>query len=131
MPTTNAFPARYPGSCLCGARFDVGARIYWDGSVRRATGCPACSPRKAVAGQPFTLRSGLSVRFDRHPDTGAVVLCAVSDPCGAWGATEVYALVSGRWVLRSHGREMVLASTPTHDQIESWRVQAEAAQVAA
>lgn len=113
--------ARYPGSCLCGARFQVGAAIYWDGSVRRATGCPSCAPRKAVPGKPFKLSSGIVVRFDTHPDTGAVVLCSVSDPCGAFGAVEVYALVGGQWVCRAIGREMVLTRPPTHAQIEGWR----------
>lgn len=119
--------ARYPGRCLCGASFQPGAQIYWDGSVRRATGCPACAPRKAVAGKPFALQSGMVVRFDRHPDTGAVILCAVTDPCGSWGAIEVYAMVDGQWALRSTGRAPVLAGVATHEQIESWRAQAEAA----
>ena len=86
--------ARYPGRCLCGANFQPGAAIYWDGSVRRATGCPACAPRKAVAGEPIQM-SGLTVRFDRHPDTGAVILCHVTDPCGAYGACETYAMTGG------------------------------------
>lgn len=123
--------ARYPGSCLCGAKFQPGALIYWDGSVRRATGCPSCAPRKAIAGRPFTLPgSGLVVRFDRHPDTGAVVLCQVTDPCGAWGAAEVYALVGGTWTFRAVSREPVLNGTPTHGQIEAWRALAEAAETA-
>ena len=119
-----AMIARYPGRCLCGASFQPGARIYWDGSVRRATGCPACATRKAVAGTPRTLPSGLVVRFDTHPDTGAVVLCSISDPCGAWGAVETYAMVGGEWVPRSIGREPVLTRTPTHQQIEGWRAAA-------
>jgi hypothetical protein len=77
-----------------------------------------------VAGKPHTLASGLVVRFDTHPDTGAVVLCAVSDPCGAYGAFEVYALVGGQWALRQCGRESVLVRPATHAQIEGWRAQA-------
>lgn len=123
----NVFPARYPGKCLCGASFAVGAKIYWDGSVRRATGCPACASRKAVKGTPHQLPSGLVVRFDTHPDTGEVVLCAISDPCGAWNAVEVYALVNGEWRLRSIGREPVMSGPVSHAQIEGWRAAALAA----
>lgn len=115
--------ARYPGRCLCGANFQPGAAIYWDGSVRRATGCPACAPRKAIPGE-FVAMSGFSVRFDRHPDTGAVILCHVTDPCGAFGACETYALTGGAWTLRSIGREPVLSNVATHAQIEAWRAQA-------
>ena len=121
-----AISAKYPGRCLCGASFAPGARIYWDGSVRRATGCPGCAPKKAIPGAPHNLANGLVVRFDTHPDTGAICLCSVTDPCGAWGAIEVYALVGGEWVLRTIGREPVMAGTPSHAQIEGWRVAATA-----
>lgn len=119
-----AFAARYPGRCLCGSSFSVGARIYWDSSVRRATGCPACSPRKAIAGTPINLKSGLVARFDLHPDTREICACIVTDPCGTWNACEVYALTGGEWRLRSTGREPVLTRPATHDQIEGWRAQA-------
>jgi len=125
MPAT-AFAAQYPGRCLCGASFAQGARIYWDRSVRRATGCPACTPKKAIPGTPHTLRSGLVVRFDLHPDTREVCLCSISDPCGAWGSVEVYALVGGEWRIRTIAREPVLCGTPTHAQIEGWRAEAAA-----
>lgn len=115
--------ARYPGRCLCGANFQPGAAIYWDGSVRRATGCPACAPRKAVAGEPIQM-SGFTVRFDRHPDTGADILCHVTDPCSAYGACETYAMTGGEWKLRSIGREPVLSGVATHAQIEAWRARA-------
>lgn len=115
--------ARYPGRCLCGANFQPGAAIYWDGSVRRATGCPACAPRKAVVGEPIQM-SGFTVRFDSHPDTGAVILCHVTDPCGAYGACETYAMTGGEWKLRSIGREPVLSGVATHAQIEAWRAHA-------
>ena len=90
-----AFAARYPGRCLCGSSFSVGARIYWDSSVRRATGCPACAPRKAIPGTPINLKSGLVARFDLHPSTREICACIVTDPCGAWNACEVYALTGG------------------------------------
>jgi hypothetical protein len=118
--------ARYPGRCLCGNSFNVGAAIYWDGSVRRATGCPACAPRKAIVGESVSIGGGLMVRFDRHPDTGAVILCQVTETCGAFGAFETYALMGGVWKLRATGREAVLTNVATHDQIESWRTEAAA-----
>ena len=124
-PSRNAFPAKFPGSCLCGARFQAGARIYWDASVRRATGCPACAPRKAKPGTPHTLANGLVVRFDTHPDTGAVCLCSISDP-SAWRAVETYILRDGTWQAHGCGGELVLTRPPTHAQIEGWRAQAAA-----
>lgn len=126
MPSPAKMSARYPGRCLCGASFQPGAAIFWDGSVRRATGCPACAVPKAVPGRPHTLRSGIVVRFDTHPNTGEVVLCSASDP-SAWNACEVYALVGGRWTLRSMGREPVFAGSPSHEQIEGWRAASVAA----
>lgn len=117
----NAFHAKYPGRCACGASFQPGARIYWNASIRRATGCPACSPRKAIPGEPRELPSGLVVRFDTHPDTGAVILCHLSSISGAWGSAEVYALVNGRWELRHVSREPVLAGVASHEQVERWR----------
>ena len=125
--TSPAIAARYPGRCLCGASFAPGARIYWDGSVRRATGCPACAPRKTIPGTPINLKSGVVARFDLHPDTREVCACVVTDPCGAWNACEVYALINGEWRLRSTGREPVLTHPATHAQIEGWRAQAVAA----
>lgn len=125
-----AFAAQYPGRCLCGASFEPGARIYWDRSFRRATGCPACAPKKAIPGTPHTLRSGLVVRFDLHPDTREICLCSITDPCGAWGACEVYALVGGEWRPRAIGREPVLSSTPSHAQIEGWRAAAQQSRAA-
>ena len=122
----SSFPAKYPGSCLCGARFQTGAKIYWDRSISRATGCPTCCP-KAKAGTPFTLSNGLCVSFDTHPTTGDVVLCQLTDPCGAWNACEVYALKDGRWSIRSYGREMVLRAAATHEQVLGWLAQVQAA----
>jgi hypothetical protein len=128
----SSFPAKYPGSCTCGASFKAGARIYWDGSIRRATGCPACAPRKAIPGVTRRLPSGLSVRFDTHPDTGAVVLAAFSDPCGAWNAYEVYRLDSaGRWCLSQCGREAIFSRPLSHEQVQGMLEAGEQASISA
>ena len=120
----NKMTARYPGRCCCGASFQPGAAIYWDGSIRRATGCPSCAPRKAIPGRSIPLSSGIMVRFDKHPDTGAVVLCHITSSGECYGASETYSLEGGLWTLRSVGREPVFSGVATHDQVESWRAQA-------
>lgn len=127
-----SFPARFPGSCTCGARFQAGAKIYWDGSIRRATLCPACAPVKTVPGVSRRLPSGLSVRFDTHPVTGAVVLAAFSDPCGAFNAYEVYRLdKDGRWHLSQCGREGIFTRALSHEYIQSLLEAGEQASVSA
>jgi len=118
------FPARYPGRCLCGATFQAGAKIAWDASVRRATLCPKCAAPKLIPGRVRSLSNGLAARFDLHPETREEVACILSDPCGAWGAVEVYRLRDGRWTLASFGREMVLTSTASHEEIEAWKTAA-------
>lgn len=95
--THRAFPAKFPGRCLCGAHFKAGARIYWDSSARRSTGCPSCATQKAVKGDLKYLKNGLVARFDTHPDTGAVVACLVMDPCGSSRAKESFVMRDGRW----------------------------------
>lgn len=113
--------AKYPGRCICGAAFKAGSAIYWDASIRRATGCPACAAPRARAGEPRRLSGGLVVRFDTHPQTGEVLLCRVADPTEA-NAVEVYQLVGGQWRPRLQGGRPVLTRPPTHSQIESWRL---------
>jgi len=123
VATNRAFPAKFPGSCLCGARFQPGARIYWDSSARRATGCPSCATPKAVKGTLKYLKNGLVARFDTHPETGAVVACLVMDPCGSSRAKESFILRDGRWQFSGCAGEMVLSGTPSHEQIEGWRAE--------
>lgn len=127
-----AFPARFPGSCTCGARFSVGAKIYWDGSIRRATLCPSCAPVKAIPGVSRQLPSGISVRFDTHPETGKVVLAAFSDPCGAWDALEVYRLdKGGRWQLSQCGREGIFTRPLSHEQVAAMLEETEKTSISA
>lgn len=113
------FPARYPGRCLCGASFVAGARIAWDAQTRRATLCPGCAAPKAKPGTAHDM-GGLSVRFDRHPVTGEIILCAVSDPT-SFRAVEVFRLRDGRWYHAEFGREMVFTGPVSHETIEGWR----------
>jgi len=110
------FAAKYPGSCLCGARFERGAPIFWDGSVRRATLCPSCRPRRAVKGQTRMCGHGISVRVDTHPDTGAPAVVALST-IEEFGKAEVYRLRGGRWQLTGGG--MVFCAVHSHEQIEA------------
>ncbi len=115
------FEAKYPGKCLCGASFKAGARIYWDGSVRRATGCPSCASPKLIPGECREV-GGMCWRFDLHPTTREVAALIVTDPCGC--GLEVYRLRDGRWNLSSMGREPVYTGTLTHERIEAVRMAA-------
>lgn len=121
---SHAFSAKFPGRCLCGASFKAGARIYWDSSVRRATGCPACAPAKARPGKSITVDGAYSVRFDTHPTTGAVVLCAITGKAECGGAAEVYYLRDGRWTFGSIVREPIFTGSLSHETIEGWRAMA-------
>jgi len=98
--------------------------IYWDSSVRRATLCPACKAPTAKAGTVHTLpgNSGITVRFDRHPVTKAIVLAAFSEVCGAWGSCDVYRLKDGEWYLAQSGREGCFSGVVSHSTIEKWRI---------
>lgn len=117
--TANAFPAQYPGRCLCGASFPAGARIYWDSSVRRATGCPACAPRKMVAG-PARMVRGLVMRFHRHPDTGLIVAVEVREQDGGWRDVDMYRLADGEWSFASSGGFGALTRPVGHDVVLRW-----------
>lgn len=97
--TRRPFPARYPGRCCCGARFDRGARIFWDSSARIATGCPSCRSPRARKGT-WTDVDGLAVRIDTHPQTGAPVVVVLTVP-GEGLEVEAYRLRDGVWHLHS------------------------------
>jgi len=120
------FPARYPGRCLCGASFVVGARIAWDAQTRRATLCPGCAAPKAKRGEWHALPSGIHVRFDRHPTTTAIVLMVATSIESM--AMEVFYLKDGKWGFAHCGGgrgEILFANPVSHETIEGWRVRFE------
>ena len=126
MMTTNQpskIAARYPGKCLCGARFQPGAKIYWDFSARIATGCPAClkAARRTIAGDWTLASGGLLVRFDSYADTGEVAACVITTQDSGHGVYEVYRLVDGQWRHHHTNREPVLSGVASHATIEGWR----------
>lgn len=109
--------AQYPGRCTCGARFEAGACIIWDGSIRRAAVCPACAPPKAKPGPSVTAR-GITATF--YVDAaGAVVACSFTDATDM-RALEVYRLRNGAWQCHG-GRNPVFSNVLTHAGIEAWR----------
>jgi hypothetical protein len=118
------FAARFPGSCLCGARFDVGAMIFWDASVRRATPCPSCVAPRAIMDkwQPLPNSRGIVYAFGRHPKTGEIAVCAFADPTSI-RAVETCSLRDGHWQWTGCGGEPVFArGCPSHEAIEALRM---------
>jgi hypothetical protein len=67
-------------------------------------------------------KNGISVRFDRHPASGAIVLAVFSDSM-IYGATEVYDFKDGEWGVRGAGREMVHSRWLGHAEIERIRLE--------
>lgn len=117
MNRTATLRAQYPGRCTCGAAFQAGACIVWDGSIRRATVCPACAPPKAARGPSVTAGS-ITATF--YVDaTGAIVGCAFTDATDM-RAQELYRLRNGAWQYHS-GRNPVFSTAITHAGIEAWR----------
>jgi len=108
------FPARYPGSCLCGATFKKGAQIAWDGKVRRATLCPSCRAPRAVRG-PLLPVGNLLVRVDTHPTTGAPAVVAITT-AEEFGNAEIYRNTPARGWHCTGG--MVLTRSLSSDEVE-------------
>lgn len=106
------FPARYPGKCCCGARFDKGAGIFWDAAARIATGCPACRAPRAVKGT-WTTVGGVDVRIDTHPQTGEAAIVVLALMCEGMDV-ETYQIRDGEWCLRGG---MVFTRVHSHEQI--------------